>query len=131
MRSHHPCLCCPSIHSVVSNESVNRICPKTRVCMALPMLCEIYFADREEYELITPDKNEKKKNNKFLYCKISLRKHAYSNIQKNSPPEPENFQIKTDIFFRISAHNIDCGYSLEPPRRGGSNEYLTLCFEQK
>ena len=27
--------------------------------------------------------------------------------------------------------NIDCGYSLEPPRRGGSNEYNNLCFEQK
>ena len=26
------------------------------------------------------------------------------------------------IFF-ILAENIDCGYSLEPPRRGGSNEY--------
>ena len=25
--------------------------------------------------------------------------------------------------FHISAQNIDCGYSLEPPRRGGSNEY--------
>ena len=23
----------------------------------------------------------------------------------------------------IFAENIDCGYSLEPPRRGGSNEY--------
>ena len=23
----------------------------------------------------------------------------------------------------ISAQNIDCGYSLEPPRRGGSNKY--------
>ena len=27
--------------------------------------------------------------------------------------------------------NIDCGYSLEPPRRGGSNEYHDLYFEQK
>ena len=27
--------------------------------------------------------------------------------------------------------NIDCGYTLEPPRRGGSNEYHNLCFEQK
>ena len=34
------------------------------------------------------------------------------------------------IIFRISAQNIDCGYSLEPPRRGGSNEYHNLCFEQ-
>ena len=24
--------------------------------------------------------------------------------------------------FHISAQNIDCGHSLEPPRRGGSNE---------
>ena len=30
---------------------------------------------------------------------------------------------KNPIFFYISAQNIDCGYSLEPPRRGGSNEY--------
>ena len=35
------------------------------------------------------------------------------------------------IIFLISAQNIDCGYSLEPPRRGGSNEYHNLCFEQK
>ena len=35
------------------------------------------------------------------------------------------------IIFLISAQNIDCGYSLEPPRRGGSNEYSNLCFEQK
>ena len=27
------------------------------------------------------------------------------------------------IIFLISAQNIDCGYMLEPPRRGGSNEY--------
>ena len=26
---------------------------------------------------------------------------------------------------------MDCGYSLEPPRKGGSNEYHNLCFEQK
>ena len=30
---------------------------------------------------------------------------------------------KNSDIFRISAQNIDCGYSLEPPRRGGSNEY--------
>ena len=29
---------------------------------------------------------------------------------------------KSDIF-NISAQNIDIGYSLEPPRRGGSNDY--------
>ena len=35
------------------------------------------------------------------------------------------------IIFLIFAQNIDCGYSLEPPRWGGSNEYHNLCFEQK
>ena len=38
-------------------------------------------------------------------------------------PKNENFQIKNSDIFYISAQNIDCGYSLEPPRRGGSNEY--------
>ena len=53
----------------------------------------------------------------------SLRKHAYSNILKILPPKNENFQIKnSDVFFHISAQNIHCGYSLEPPRRGGSND---------
>ena len=32
------------------------------------------------------------------------------------------------FFFHISAQNIDCGYSLEPPRRGGSNEYPQSVF---
>ena len=44
-------------------------------------------------------------------------------ILKISPPKTESFLIKILIFFHISAQNIDCGYSLEPPRRGGSNEY--------
>ena len=53
----------------------------------------------------------------------ALRKHAYSNIQKISPPKTENFQVKTSDIFHISAQNIDCRYSLEPPRRGVSIEY--------
>ena len=32
------------------------------------------------------------------------------------------------IIFHISAQNIDCWYSLEPPRRGGSNEYPQSMF---
>ena len=53
----------------------------------------------------------------------SLRKHAYSNILRILPPKNENFQMKNSGSFHISAQNIDCGYLLEPPRRGGSNEY--------
>ena len=62
----------------------------------------------------------------FTLC--SLRKHAYSNIQKISRPKIENFQIKNCYIFHISSQNIDCGYSLEPPRRGGSNEYPQSMF---
>ena len=47
---------------------------------------------------------------------------------KISPPKTESFQIKILIFFHISAQNIDCGYPLEPPRRGGSNEYPKSMF---
>ena len=35
------------------------------------------------------------------------------------------------IFFLIFAQNIDCGYTLEPPRRGGSNEYPQSMFWSK
>ena len=38
------------------------------------------------------------------------------------------FQIKKSDIFHISAQNIDCGYSLELPRQGGSNEYLQSMF---
>ena len=31
--------------------------------------------------------------------------------------------MKKSVIFPMFAQNIDCGYMLEPPRRGGSNEY--------
>ena len=36
--------------------------------------------------------------------------------------------MKNSDNFHISAQNIDCGYSLELPRRGGSNESLQSMF---
>ena len=35
------------------------------------------------------------------------------------------------IFFFIFAQNIDCGYTLEPPPRGGSNESPQSMFWSK
>ena len=35
---------------------------------------------------------------------------------------------KNSDFLHISAQNIDCVYSLEPPRGGGSNEYPQAMF---
>ena len=38
------------------------------------------------------------------------------------------FSDKKSDIFQISAQNIDCGYSLEPPRWGSSNEYPQSMF---
>ena len=40
----------------------------------------------------------------------------------------ENFIRKIVDIFLIFAQNIDCGYTLEPPRRGGTNEYPQSMF---
>ena len=66
-----------------------------------------------------------------ILCKHSLRKHAYSNILKIVPSKNENIQIKNSDIFHIFAQNIDCGYSLEPRHRGGSNEYPQSMFTSR
>ena len=43
----------------------------------------------------------------------------------------ENFRWKKIDIFLIFAQNIDCGYSLKPPQRGGSNEYPQSMFWSK
>ena len=55
--------------------------------------------------------------------KTCLFKYIENFTNKN-----EHFQIKKSVIFHIFSQNIDYGYSLEPPRRGGSNEYLNLSF---
>ena len=66
----------------------------------------------------------------------SLRHAYYENtpIQiywKSYNQKRENFQIKISDIFHIPAQNLDCGYSLEPPHRGGSNEYPQSMFSTK
>ena len=43
----------------------------------------------------------------------------------------ENFQMKIFDIFLIFAQNIDCRFTLEPPQRGGSNEYPQSMFLSK
>ena len=43
----------------------------------------------------------------------------------------ENYREKNFHIFLIFAQNIDCGYTLEPPRRGVSNEYPQSMFWSK
>ena len=40
----------------------------------------------------------------------------------------KTFRCEKSGSFHISALNIDCGYSLEPHLRGGSNEYPQSMF---
>ena len=47
---------------------------------------------------------------------------------KKFTAKKENIQIKNSDIFNISAQNINCGYSLEPPWQGGSNENSQTCF---
>ena len=63
-----------------------------------------------------------------MHVHVSLRKHAYSNILKILQPKKGKNSEKKSHIFHVSAQNIDCGYSLEPPRRGGSNEYPQSMF---
>ena len=72
------------------------------------------------------------------YCLYSFYPAVIPSITKTylfnfDPLKPHFYIVKLGftgiyIIFLISAQNIDCGYSLEPPRRGGSNEYPQSMF---
>ena len=61
----------------------------------------------------------------------ALRKLAHAINRDFLALKIEHFQLKNFDFFLIFAKNIDCGYTLEPPRRGGSNEYPQSMFWSK
>ena len=58
----------------------------------------------------------------------ALQKKMLIQIYRKFHLQKQNFQIKSYDIFHITAQNLDCGYSLEPPRRGGSNEYPQSMF---
>ena len=68
------------------------------------------------------------------FSRIPVGVHITKTYLYNSDPlKPHFYIVKLGItgvyiIFLISAQNIDCGYSLEPPRRGGSNEYPQSMF---
>ena len=53
---------------------------------------------------------------------IIMKTYLFKYTRNFTTKKNENFRIKNSDIFHISAQNIDCGYSLEPPRQGGSNE---------
>ena len=63
------------------------------------------------------------------FC-ISITKTC---LYKFDPLQPHVYIVKLGftgvyIIFLILLNNIDCGYSLEPPHQGGSNEYPQSMF---
>ena len=75
---------------------------------------------------------------KNKYVSFTMSVQSLQNITKTylynfDPLKPHFYIVKLGftgvyIIFLISAQNIDCGYSLEPPRRGGFNEYPQSIF---
>ena len=101
---------------------------------------------KDYYEKKTTKKNKKKQKCRndttvviLLFFLFPASKHltlsyvlwyhiTKTRLYKFDPLEPHFYIVKLGftgvyIIFLISAQNIDCGYLLEPPRRGGSNEY--------
>ena len=69
----------------------------------------------------------------FDSIKCRLGSITKTRLYDFDPLKPHFYIVKLGftgvyIIFLISVQNIDCGYSLEPPRRGGSNEYPQYMF---
>ena len=64
-------------------------------------------------------------------CEIGITKTRLFKYLENFGSKNWNFQIKKSDIFQISSQNIDCRYTLEPPLRGGSNEYTQSMFSSK
>ena len=77
----------------------------------------VFSRTNTRYKVKTSDPNTAYLKFAVSYNDMSLGKRAYSNILKNEVSD------KNSDIHLISAQNIDCGYWLEPPRRGGSNVY--------
>ena len=93
-----------------------------------PLLADLFLYSYEAefvQSLLQAGKRHLAQQFNFTYHYENMPIQIYLKIyhQKN-----ENFQIKISDIFLISTQNTDYGYSLEPPRRGGSNEYHNLCF---
>ena len=61
-------------------------------------------------------------------CTNPLKKTRLFKYIENFTTKNRKFSDKNSDIFQFFAQNIDCGYSLEPPRRGGSNEYPQSMF---
>ena len=65
----------------------------------------------------------------FIFsCQHITKTRLFKYIEKFTSKNWKKIQIKNSDISHVSAQNIDCGYSLEPPRQGGSNVYPQSMF---
>ena len=63
------------------------------------------------------------------YVQHDLGDHIMKICLYNFDPHKPHWGLQGyTLFFLFLLKNIDCAYSLEPPRRGGSNEYPQSMF---
>ena len=64
----------------------------------------------------------------FWLCDSHYKNTPIQIYTENFTTKKWKFSDKNSDIFHTSAQIIDCGYSLEPPHRGGSNEYPQFMF---
>ena len=89
-------------------------------CACMIIIQTVAFGNKEHTK-------ERKLENRFLQ---DITKTCLYNVDPFNPLLYSKTGVYKDtyIIFFILLKNIDCGYSLEPPRRGGSNEYPQSMF---
>ena len=100
------------------------------------LLSHLYFHTDTPFEKMPSGMRQRATDSKGIhamvigmFCLINgfTKTRLFKSIE-NFATQNWKFSDKTSDIFHISAQNIDCGYSLEPPRQGGSNEYHNLWF---
>ena len=66
--------------------------------------------------------------NVVAFDEIITKTRLFKYIENFTTKKNWKFSDKNSDIFHISAQNIDCGYLLEPSRRGGPNEYPLSMF---
>ena len=89
-------------------------------------LSHTYFVKMDPLETRNTPKH---KNSRLDFIRLITNTYLYN----FDPLKPHFYIVKLGftgytLFFLFLLQNIDCGYSLEPPRRGGSTEYPQSMF---
>ena len=103
---------------------------KTESPIVVLFLCSLFLYARFLYRLIEPAHDKTYNMQRFMSVWPSITKICLCNVD---PLKPHLYIVKLGfageyIIFLISAQKHRLRYSLEPPRRGGSNEYPQSIF---